>query len=287
MSVAAFTPVMGSSLGLGHPLDPLSALEIGRACELLIALKKLGPEIRFAMVQLHEPVKASVLAFRPGDAFERCAFLMVFDSRTGETHEAVVNLSLGTVVSWVHHATETAPYGQPPVLVEDFFHCADIVKADEGWRSAVKRRGLTDEDIKLVQVDPFSAGNFGFPLEEGKRVVRAVSYYRSALSDNAYSHPIEGLVAVVDLIAKRVLHLVDDEKIIPVPKQKHNYDPASLGTPRADLKPLHISQPEGASFSVDGWEVKWQKWSFRVGFTSREGLVLHQLACARWCIARA
>jgi len=57
----------------------------------------------------------------------------------------------------------------------------------------VKRRGLTDEDIKLVQVDPFSAGNFGFPLEEGKRVVRAVSYYRGALTDNAYSHPIEGV----------------------------------------------------------------------------------------------
>jgi primary-amine oxidase len=280
MSVAAFSPVVGSSsLNLAHPLDPLSAEEIRRACELLLAIKKLGPEIRFAMVQLHEPAKAAVLAFRPGDAFERCAFLMVFHSKTGETHEAVVNLSLGTVVSWMHHATETAPYGQPPVLVEDFFNCADIVKADEGWRNAVKRRGLTDEDIKLVQVDPFSAGNFGFPLEEGKRVVRAVSYYRSALSDNAYSHPIEGLVAVVDLIGKRVLQLVDDETVIPVPKKKHNYDPESLGVPRGDLKPLHISQPEGASFSVEGWEVKWQKWSFRVGFTPREGLVLHQLAC--------
>ena len=85
------------------------------------------------------------------------------------------------------------------------------------------------------------------------------------------------MVAVVDLIAKRVLELVDDEVVIPVPKTKHNYDPASLGKPREDLKPLHISQPEGPSFSVDGWEVKWQKWSFRVGFTSREGLVLHQL----------
>jgi hypothetical protein len=42
MSVAAFTPVMGSSLGLGHPLDPLSALEIGRACELLIAIEEAG-----------------------------------------------------------------------------------------------------------------------------------------------------------------------------------------------------------------------------------------------------
>jgi len=153
-----------------------------------------------------------------------------------------------------------------------------IVKADEGWRKAVKRRGLTDEDIERVQVDPFSAGNFGFPLEAGKRVVRAVSYYRERRLDNAYSHPIEGVVAVVDLIAKRVLQLVDDEKVIPVPKQKHNYDPESLGEPRHDLKPLHISQPEGPSFRVDGWQVTWQKWSFRVGFTAREGLVLHQLS---------
>jgi primary-amine oxidase len=73
------------------------------------------------------------------------------------------------------------------------------------------------------------------------------------------------------------LQLVDDEVVVPVPKQKHNYDPESLGKPREDLKPLHISQPEGPSFSVDGWQVKWQKWSFRVEFTSREGLVLHQL----------
>ena len=136
---------------------------------------------------------------------------MVFDAQSGETHEAVVNLTRGSLVSWVLHVTDVAPYGQPPVLVEDFFNCDQIVKADEGWRNAIKRRGLTDEDIKLVQVDPFSAGNFGFPLEAGKRVVRAVSYYRESLKDNAYSHPIEGVVAVVDLIGKRVLQLVDDE----------------------------------------------------------------------------
>ena len=255
----------------------MSTEEILRACELLKAIKKLGAELRFAMVHLHEPPKAEVLTFEAGDPIERSAFLMVFDATTGATHEAVVNLTRGTLVSWVQHVTDAAPYGQPPVLVEDFMNCDQIVKADEGWRRAVKRRGLTDEDIKLVQVDPFSAGNFGFPLEAGKRVVRAVSYYRESLKDNAYSHPIEGVVAVVDLIGKRVLQLVDDEVVVPVPKKKHNYDPESLGKPREDLKPLHISQPEGPSFSVDGWQVKWQKWSFRVGFTSREGLVLHQL----------
>lgn len=29
---------------------------------------------------------------------------------------------------------------------------------------------------------------------------------------------------------------------------------------------------------MDGWKVEWQKRSFRIGFTPREGLVLHQLA---------
>ena len=39
--------------------------------------------------------------------------------------------------------------------------------------------------------------------------------------------------------------------------------------PRADLKPLEIIQPEGPSFEVNGYEVSWQKWRFRVGFTAR------------------
>ena len=29
---------------------------------------------------------------------------------------------------------------------------------------------------------------------------------------------------------------------------------------------------------MDGWKVAWQNWHFRVGFTPREGLVLHQLS---------
>ena len=41
------------------------------------------------------------------------------------------------------------------------------------------------------------------------------------------------------------------------------------------LEPLEITQPEGASFVLDGNELRWQKWSMRVGFNYREGLVLH------------
>ena len=48
--------------------------------------------------------------------------------------------------------------------------------------------------------------------------------------------------------------------------------------PRKDLKPLHVVQPEGPSFTViDGNSVSWQKWCFRVGFNYREGMTVHDV----------
>ncbi len=54
-----------------HPLDPLSAEEIQSACAVVKTSKELGSECRFAMVHLHEPAKAEVLAYQPGNAIER------------------------------------------------------------------------------------------------------------------------------------------------------------------------------------------------------------------------
>ena len=44
---------------------------------------------------------------------------------------------------------------------------------------------------------------------------------------------------------------------------------------REPLKPLHISQPEGPSFTLDGNLLQWQNWSLRIGFNHREGMTLH------------
>jgi primary-amine oxidase len=46
---------------------------------------------------------------------------------------------------------------------------------------------------------------------------------------------------------------------------------------RRDLKPLKIHQPQGVSFSGDGYLIRWQKWRFRLGFNWREGMVLHDV----------
>jgi primary-amine oxidase len=271
------TPKSAAALDHRHPLDPLSEAEITRACDLLKTQKQLSASTRFAFVQLEEPPKADVLAWKPGQPLMRRAATTVFDTKTGATHIGIVDLDEGRVSSWIEHKTKEFLYGQPPVIIEEFFKVGEIVKKDAGWRKAVKRRGLTDADIELVQVDPFTAGYFDREVEKGRRLVSAVAYYRERLKDNGYAHPIEGVVALVDLIEEKVVHLVDEPDVIPIPKTKRNYDRESLGKPRTTVKPLDITQREGPSFAVDGWKVTWENWSFRVGFSAREGLVLNDI----------
>lgn len=67
----------------------------------------------------------------------------------------------------------------------------------------------------------------------------------------------------------------------PVPPNEYIPEAQPNGL-RTDLKPLHVQQPEGASFTVSpfsemGKVINWQKWEFKVGFNSREGMVLYDV----------
>ncbi|MCB8836290.1 primary-amine oxidase [Aurantimonas sp. VKM B-3413] len=261
---------------INHPLDPLTLEEIKAAVDIVRFEKQLGEKVRFPMVRLEEPTKEELKARSNGKAVPREAFVLSLDLLSGESTEAIVDLGERKITSFERIPHDREPYGQPPVMMEEFFRCEEIVKADPAWRKAVMRRGLEEAELDLVQVDPFSSGFFGRDFEKGKRIVRAVSYWREDIRDNGYAHPIEGVVAVVDLIANRVVDLIDEEKVVPVPRKKRNYGRENF-EPRTSVKPLDIVQPGGPSFKVDGWKVEWEGWQFRVGFTPREGLVLHEL----------
>lgn len=261
-----------------HPLDPLSVEEIAAASRLARAAAPSAESCRFPIIRLEEPTKQELRDWTTGAKLARLAFVLTIDLTSGGAIEYIIDLDRAQIVETKPLLNHEAPYGQPPVMLEEFFRCEAVVKADPSWRAAMHRRGLSDQEIELVQVDPFSSGFFDKSFERGTRIVRAVSYYRERPTDNGYAHPIEGVVAVVDLIKCRVVDLVDEDPVVPIPRKKRNYGVHEHTNPRADIKPLHIEQPEGPSFRVDGWKVEWQKWSFRVGFTPREGLVLHQLA---------
>ena len=250
-----------------HPLDPLSAAEISAACSIVREQRGLGKDVRFPWVTLSEPPKNVAWSHRHGEPVEREAEVAVFEPSTGAVHEALVSVSRGAIESW-----RTVAGAVPPLLVDELVFAFQAVKESAEWQAAMRRRGVTD--FELVQVDPWPAGNFGSEGEEGRRLVRCVSYVRTHAEDNGYARPVEGLVAVVDLATAEVIELIDHE-VVPVPQAPGNYDVASVGELRQGLKPLVITQPEGPSFEVDGWEIRWQRWRLRVSIHPIEGLVLH------------
>ena len=144
------------------------------------------------------------------------------------------------------------------------------------WPS-LAARGISDPS--LVLFDVWTYGKAMMPEQwRDRRLGWCDLWMRETPEGNPYAHPIAGLKIIVDMNTLEVLE-IEDHHDYGLPEVDAEYDPRVRGTQqRTDLKPLEISQPDGPSFTIDGNEVRWQRWSFRVGFTAREGLVLHRVA---------
>jgi primary-amine oxidase len=260
-----------------HPLDPLCADELLRSRRVIDAAGMVHDGTRFALVQLDEPAKNDVLAWTPGERVDRRVRSVLLDAETGAVTEVVVSLDTEQVLFTTDVATEDHPYGQPPLVVNELIVLDQIVKNDERWRAAMAKRGITD--LTTCKVLPLSAGQFGFEHEAGRRVMRAITLYQEHPTDIPWFRPIEGVIADVDLIDRRILRFADHGGD-PVPPRHPNLAEGAWAPTRTSLRALSITQPDGPSFHVDGNAVTWEGWSFRIGFDAREGLVLHQVGIA-------
>src|SRR4029078_6721459 len=235
-----------------HPLDPLSAREIETASQLIAAAPQFPANGKFATLVLKEPAKAEVLAYAPGTKIARQAFAIILDRAGNRTFEAVVDLTAPRIDSWVE-----VKGVQPAVLDAEYEVLVRIVKSDGRWQAAMRQRGI--EDCNAAQIDNWAVGQVS-PQFEKRRLLRALSYYKGTQT-NFYGRPIEGVVALVDMNAEKVVEFVDSGAR-PLPPPSQELDQKSTGT-RDAPKPLVISQPDGASFTVTGQEIRWQKWRFR------------------------
>lgn len=253
------------------PLASLDATEISTVRTGLIASGAVDEYTRFAYVGLLEPNKGDYLAWDGRETFARVARVLTVHLNTGDVHDHLVDSSDGTVLS-TEIVDSTA--GGAPVLDSDHDRVRAILEGDDDYRAAIERRGVRFEDTVNVAL---SAGEYGIEGESGRRLMRTFCLWRSNEAEMPWAHPVDGIVAYVDTVAGEVVKIID-EADLPVPVETGEFTGLDITGPlRTTQKPIEITQPEGASFSIDGEKLTWEKWSLQVSFDAREGLVLREI----------
>ncbi|KAM3751783.1 hypothetical protein ACB098_04G136600 [Castanea mollissima] len=295
-----------------HPLDPLSATEISVTIATVRAAgatPEVRDSMRFIEVVLVEPNKHVVALadayffppFQPSLVPKtkggpiiptklppRRARLIVYNKKSNETSVWIVELSeVHAVTRGGHHrgkviSSHVIPDVQPPMDAVEYAECEAVVKDFPPFREAMKRRGI--EDMDLVMVDPWCVGYHSEADAPKRRLAKPLIFCRTESDcpmENGYARPVEGIHVLVDMQNMIVIEF-EDRKLVPLPPADplRNYTAGETrgGVDRSDVKPLQIVQHEGPSFRVNGYFVEWQKWNFRIGFTPREGLVIYSIA---------
>ena len=89
-------------------------------------------------------------------------------------------------------------------------------------------------------------------------MLKVVSYLDTG-DGNYWAHPIENLVAVVDLEQKKIIK-IEEGPVIPVPMEPRPFDGRDRKAPA--VKPLEIIEPEGKNYTITGDTIHWQNWDF-------------------------
>ena len=251
-----------------HALDPLTTGEIGRVRTVLEDRGLLGGSRRASIVDLLEPPKPDVLR---GDAGPRRAFVVLYDAARNATNEAVVNVDDRALES-----TREVPGVEPRLDGVDADVAESVTRTSEAWKRALARRGLSPSDVVVVA---WTAGNFGDEDPSRGRLVRALTVVRPA-SRNEFSRPVEGLVVLVDVAARRVLDVQDlgNARVPDATSERDAWQPLPRPTTPAPRR-ASLDEPGGgarsAGIDVNGHAVTWERWRLHAAVRPREGLVLY------------
>ncbi|CAG8943057.1 unnamed protein product [Penicillium salamii] len=276
-----------------HPLDPSTPEEIQIATDLVKNAYQ-GIELHFKAAGLEEPPKAKMIEFldaehkkQPLPAIPRCIFLIWYIKKTPRLFEAIIDV---TNSQFVHHVELPRDF-HGPVDRAEMNEAAQVTMADPRVKAEIKRLKIDDTTVVL---DPWDYGVDGEDTQS--RHTQVFMYMRNPANNdpdsNHYCFPLDFMV-IVNLCSMEVEKIVRlplgiDQTATPVgspvvhrrtnpiePEYDHRLQ---KNPPRTTLKPYQVIQPEGASFTVTGHLIEWEKWRFRIGFNWREGLTLHDVS---------
>jgi primary-amine oxidase len=230
------------------------------------ASEQFKQNLRFTSISLREPKKSEVWNFvYTGKAVSepREAEVVVLDGK--HVIEAVVDLPTRKLLSW-----QPIKDAHGMVLLDDFATVQSVIEASPEYAQALAKRGV--KDVKKVVATPLTVGFFDGKdgLKQDQRLLKVVSYLDVG-DGNYWAHPIENLVAIIDLDSKRILK-IEDAGVIPVPLKPTPYD--GRGRQQATVKPLDIIEPEGKNYTITGDSIHWQNWDLHLHLDSRVGPVI-------------
>ncbi|KAF9235139.1 copper amine oxidase [Melanogaster broomeanus] len=264
----------------------------------------LPPPKKVVLAALGIPLTPGAQPEAPVDIIRKAEsdFLDVIN---GGCYNAVLALTNGV---WEVETLELVPDGsEPQITVEELTMCEEIVRRDPKVQALAKQVGVEPHQICA---DGWAIGyDDRFPKDQ--RLQQALMFARFSEHDNLYAHPLDFIV-VVDSVAEKVVQIdfpptyrkdadgsiklsvdtteaqaLSDDSLagsnrerIPPPRTAFDFLPDLMEKtdptykPRDDVKPLHVVQPEGVSFKIDGHTLEWQKWKMHIAFTHREGIAL-------------
>jgi primary-amine oxidase len=251
-----------------HVLDPLSSTEIASFVAAVRQSDRIGERPRFWGISLDEE-KAKAL--KPGEA--RPVRLVVMNPDAHASWE-VRGWTAGPTSEAIVEVWSDVDHRRPGVSSDEARLIARAARDSPLLVEALAKRGITD--TSLVWVDPESITGFVPDDLADRRLSWGTVWYREFAEDNGYARPVAGLVPILDLDTLEVIR-IEDHGVIPMNTETGVYTSGTWG-PDREVSPLDIVQSEGPGFAIEGRKVTWQNWSFRVGFSHREGLVLHEVS---------
>lgn len=234
------------------PLDPLSALEINAARDAIRRSGQFSDSVLYPYVGLAEPPKGAELSRA------RWARVHLYEPATNLTTVVVLNLATGALVSRTPVAGD-----QPNIMYRDTNIASEVVRRDPIWQAAMRKRGFTRFDDFHLEI--WAPGYI--PNVENRRMVRVLTFLGEN-SPNQNARPIEGVVALVDVNAGKVVS-VSDTGVRPVPPEIGEFPTPTRASRRA---------AESDDIAIDGYSVRWDRWTLRIGFDARTGVTLHKIA---------
>ena len=256
---------MAQNFNASHPMDALTPDEVHQAVKLLSAAGHVNKDTLYPMVTLYEAPKAEILAWKNGDKFTRKAFII---SRVkNKTFEAVIDLTGNKIISH-----KEIPGAEPAILQEEWDLARDLTFRDPRWRAAMKKRGITSG--KGILCTPISAGFFENGPNAGRRLLKVPCYDGRDRLHPTIAREIEGVIAIVDTNAKKVIEVIDTGQIVHALPTPQGYGKTAPPL-EAKLLPVIMESPTGTNIKIKGAvEVEWRNWSFHIRADRRAGAIM-------------